>query len=154
MIIERTSPYTGKVQQLELDITSEQMQWYINGTPMYKAFPHLTLAQREFIKNGILPGEVPEASEEDKAATRELYEEDVEYTANSLPDEAWHAQAAQYVREENLYAELGLIKIEEEQNITDQYEVEDSGEPDWDNIAKRQEQQKWESDCNPLIGGE
>jgi hypothetical protein len=112
MIIERTSPYTGKVQP------------------------------------------------------RELYEEDVEYTANSLsdqagynssnalPDEAWHAQAAQYVREENLYAELGLIKIEEEQNITDQYEVEDSGEPDWDNIAKRQEQQKWESDCNPLIGGE
>lgn len=58
MIVTRISPLTGEVNEMELDITPEQLDNYENfGVLLQDAFPNLTPAQREFIKTGITPEE-------------------------------------------------------------------------------------------------
>ena len=54
--ITRTSPLTGKVNTMELDLTPEQFTemfdaWQ-DGTLIQNAFPTLTIEEREFIKTG------------------------------------------------------------------------------------------------------
>ena len=56
MIIVRTDPFTGAVNRVDLDITEEQLQDWINGTVAQKAFPNLNADQREYIISGIPPG--------------------------------------------------------------------------------------------------
>lgn len=54
MIITRKSPFSGKINQMDLPITEEQMQRYINGTELIQnVFPNLTPDEREFIMTGI-----------------------------------------------------------------------------------------------------
>lgn len=58
MLIMRISALTGEVNEMELDITPEQLDNYENfGVLLQDAFPNLTPAQREFIKTGITPEE-------------------------------------------------------------------------------------------------
>lgn len=58
MLIMRISALTGEVNEMELDITPEQLDTYENfGVLLQDAFPKLTPAQREFIKTGITPEE-------------------------------------------------------------------------------------------------
>ena len=58
MIVTRISPLTGEVNEMDLDITPEQLDNYENfGVLLQDAFPNLTPAQREFIKTGITPEE-------------------------------------------------------------------------------------------------
>lgn len=58
MLIMRISALTGEVNEMELDITPEQLDTYENfGVLLQDAFPNLTPAQREFIKTGITPEE-------------------------------------------------------------------------------------------------
>ena len=58
MLIMRISALTGEVNEMELDITPEQLDNYENfGVLLQDAFPKLTPAQREFIKTGITPEE-------------------------------------------------------------------------------------------------
>ena len=54
MNITRTSPVSGKTITLDLDITQEQMNDYLDqGALLQDAFPDLSAADREFIKTGI-----------------------------------------------------------------------------------------------------
>jgi len=54
MLITRTSPFTGKVHTLDIDITSEQLERYEKGNELIQhVFPKLTPNEREFIKTGI-----------------------------------------------------------------------------------------------------
>jgi hypothetical protein len=55
--ITRTSPFSGKVHSMEIDVTPEQVEAYNNGALIQNAFPHLTPDEREFIKTGITPQE-------------------------------------------------------------------------------------------------
>ena len=56
MLITRTN-FQGQENTLDLDITPEQWQSYINGAFVQDAFPHLSLDEREFIITGMMPGE-------------------------------------------------------------------------------------------------
>jgi hypothetical protein len=57
MIIVRQSPFTGKFNVRELDITEEQCDRWANGELIQVAFPNLSPDDREFFKTGITPEE-------------------------------------------------------------------------------------------------
>ena len=53
MQITRTNPFNGETNTLNIDVTDEQVQAYMDGALIQNAFPHLTAGEREFIKTGI-----------------------------------------------------------------------------------------------------
>tara|TARA_B100001094_G_scaffold120743_1_gene116439 strand:- start:12 stop:206 length:195 start_codon:yes stop_codon:yes gene_type:complete len=52
-----THPVTGKDNDMELDVTNEQLQAWETGTLIQEAMPNLTADEREFLITGLLPGE-------------------------------------------------------------------------------------------------
>lgn len=57
MKITRTSPVTGKINTLDLAITTEQLDKLLKGGYIQEILPHLSADEREFIISGIYPGE-------------------------------------------------------------------------------------------------
>ncbi len=58
MKVIRTSPFSGKTNVMEIDVTLEQLSsWQVDGVLIQNAMPHLTPDEREFIKTGITPEE-------------------------------------------------------------------------------------------------
>ncbi len=59
MIVERKSIVSGKVYQMDINITEEQLFNFINGRSglAQEAFPDLSIDEREFIISGIHPTE-------------------------------------------------------------------------------------------------
>ena len=57
MIVERKSIVSGKVYQMDINITEEQLFNFINGRSglAQEAFPDLSAEEREFIISGIHP---------------------------------------------------------------------------------------------------
>ena len=56
MIIERVSPVTGKKNTMELPINEDQLLAYMTrGMLAQKAFPGLSLEEREFLISGCTP---------------------------------------------------------------------------------------------------
>lgn len=60
-IIARRSPFTGKVNRMEIPLSHEEFEkrailWQ-SGMLIQDAFPMLDAGQREFIKTGITPQE-------------------------------------------------------------------------------------------------
>lgn len=56
MIIARTSPFTGVVHEMEIDVTAEQLAaLQAPGALIQKVLPHLSADEREFIATGITP---------------------------------------------------------------------------------------------------
>ena len=57
MIVERQSIVSGKMYQMDIDITQEQLNDFTNGRTglIQEAFPHLSIDEREFIISGIHP---------------------------------------------------------------------------------------------------
>ena len=53
MQITRTSPFTGKINTREIDVTEDQLEAWYNGQLIQEAMPHLSADDREFIKTGI-----------------------------------------------------------------------------------------------------
>ncbi len=53
MTIERTSIITGNVNTMDLPITSDQLDSWMNGKLIQNAMPHLTATQREFLITGM-----------------------------------------------------------------------------------------------------
>jgi hypothetical protein len=53
MIIQRTSPLSGNIHSIDLNVTEEQINAYKNGMLIQDAFPNLTADEREFIMTGI-----------------------------------------------------------------------------------------------------
>jgi hypothetical protein len=53
MIIQRTSPLSGNIHSMDLNVTEEQINAYKNGMLIQDAFPNLTADEREFIMTGI-----------------------------------------------------------------------------------------------------
>lgn len=52
MIIKRVSRFTGKHHEMDIDVTSEQLLAWQNGTFIQDAMPHLSPSEREFIMTG------------------------------------------------------------------------------------------------------
>jgi len=57
MLIERTSPFTGKTNIRDIPVTWEQYQDWIDGMLIQHAMPNLSPDDREFIMTGITPEE-------------------------------------------------------------------------------------------------
>jgi hypothetical protein len=59
MIVERKSIVTGKVYEMDINITQQQLFDFMNGRSglAQEAFPDLSLDEREFIISGIHPTE-------------------------------------------------------------------------------------------------
>ena len=64
MIVRRPNIFTGKVRELELDITQEQVNRWKNGELIQNVFPHLSVDEREFLMTGIIGEEWNEYWEE------------------------------------------------------------------------------------------
>ena len=60
MMIQRYCMIIGKVQQMDLPITEEQLRWWKQGALVQDVFPHLSSDQREFLLSGLLPGQFEE----------------------------------------------------------------------------------------------
>jgi hypothetical protein len=52
MLIKKVSMLSGKMHEIELPITVEEIQRWKNGELAQRVWPHLTPAQREFIITG------------------------------------------------------------------------------------------------------
>lgn len=57
MIITRTSPFSGQVNNLEMNIDKADIERYNNGALLQDAFPYLSADECEFYKTGITPQE-------------------------------------------------------------------------------------------------
>ena len=57
MKITKTSMISGKTNSMEIDVTFDQYQSWIDGENIQVAMPHLSADEREFIKTGITPQE-------------------------------------------------------------------------------------------------
>ena len=57
MIIRRANIFTGRVRELELDVTQEQIERWQNGELIQNVMPHLSVDEREFLISGMLPEE-------------------------------------------------------------------------------------------------
>jgi len=64
MIVRRPNIFTGKVRELELDITQEQVNRWASGELIQNVFPHLSIDEREFLQTGIIGEEWEEYWEE------------------------------------------------------------------------------------------
>tara|TARA_R110001592_G_scaffold236760_2_gene495355 strand:- start:407 stop:625 length:219 start_codon:yes stop_codon:yes gene_type:complete len=57
MIVSQTNMFTGKKNEMDLPVTSQQIGRWINGELIQNVMPELSIEQREFLKTGILPEE-------------------------------------------------------------------------------------------------
>lgn len=57
MIVTRKNIFTGKVRELELNITQEQIHRWRSGELIQNVFPDLSTDEREFLISGLLPDE-------------------------------------------------------------------------------------------------
>ena len=54
MLVKKQSIMSGKVNEMELDITQEQLDRYLEGEELIQdIFPHLNANEREFLITGI-----------------------------------------------------------------------------------------------------
>jgi len=58
MKISRTSQFSGKTNEMEIDVTEDQiLNWEVGGMLIQNAMPDLTADEREFIMTGATPDE-------------------------------------------------------------------------------------------------
>ena len=55
MLVKRRSIFSGKISEMDLPVTEEQLAEFKNNGPrmIQDIFPNLTSSQREFIKTGV-----------------------------------------------------------------------------------------------------
>jgi hypothetical protein len=53
MLISRKSPFSGKVNSMDLPITESQLERWQAGEMIQNVFPRLTADEREFLMTGI-----------------------------------------------------------------------------------------------------
>ena len=57
LIIERESPFSGKINRMGIQVTQAQIDAWLNGELIQNAMPNVSADEREFIKTGITPEE-------------------------------------------------------------------------------------------------
>jgi len=57
MKIARQNPLTGKVNEMDIDVTSEQLARWQSGELIQNVMPELDAGEREFLISGITPDE-------------------------------------------------------------------------------------------------
>lgn len=64
MRIKRKSPFSGKVHEMDLPVTEDELAHWASGALAQNVWPHLSPDQREFIMTGITPEEWDETFKE------------------------------------------------------------------------------------------
>lgn len=59
MKIVRRSPFSGKVNVMDINVTPEQLDLWQRGELIKRAMPNVSADEREFIMTGITPEEWP-----------------------------------------------------------------------------------------------
>lgn len=57
MLIERKSPFSGRVNVMDIPVTMAQIEAWQRGMLIQRAMPNLTDGQREFLMTGITDSE-------------------------------------------------------------------------------------------------
>jgi hypothetical protein len=57
MQIVRTSTLSGNTSAMEIDVSQDQLDAWLNGALIQNAMPNLNADEREFIMTGITPNE-------------------------------------------------------------------------------------------------
>jgi hypothetical protein len=57
MLIKKISPLSGTVNERDIDVTAEQIQWWHGGALIQDVMPNLSADDREFLMTGITPEE-------------------------------------------------------------------------------------------------
>ena len=57
MIITRTSPMTGRINKMDIDVTEDQIKQWRSGALIQNVMPNLSPSEREFIMTGITENE-------------------------------------------------------------------------------------------------
>ena len=57
MLIQRQSPFSGKINVRDIDVTSEQLAEWTAGKNIQDVMPELSADDREFLMTGITPEE-------------------------------------------------------------------------------------------------
>ena len=57
MLIQRKSPFSGKLNTRDIDVTEDQLNLWQKGALIQNAMPNVSADDREFIKTGITPQE-------------------------------------------------------------------------------------------------
>jgi len=65
MLIERKSMFTGKINVMDLDVTYDELERWMDGELIQKVFPHLTTDEREFLMTGTTPEEWEKFNKDD-----------------------------------------------------------------------------------------
>jgi len=73
MQITRTSPFTGKLNTREINVTEAQLEAWQGGQLIQEAMPHLSADDREFIKTGITPEEWDKMFDESPESLADAY---------------------------------------------------------------------------------
>ncbi|RLB68121.1 MAG: hypothetical protein DRH08_01810 [Deltaproteobacteria bacterium] len=81
-LIGKRSPFTGKYNEMSLDITKEEETAYAQGALLQVAFPRLNPEEREFYKTGIMPDEWPKEPVEEPEV-----ESDTDMEGDAVEDE-------------------------------------------------------------------
>jgi len=55
MMITRKSPFSGKVNVMDINVTKAQLDSWKKGQKIQDAMPNVSAEEREFIKTGITP---------------------------------------------------------------------------------------------------
>jgi hypothetical protein len=62
MIVRKTSQWSGKINEMDLDVTEDQIYaWRNGGGLIQNVFPHLTADEREFLMTGMTQEEWEDA---------------------------------------------------------------------------------------------
>ncbi len=65
MLIRRQSPVSGKINELEIDVTEEELLAWKHGELIQIAMPRADANEREFIRTGITKDEWDELFDEE-----------------------------------------------------------------------------------------
>ena len=57
MIITRTSPLSGKINKMDIDVSEDQLEKWKSGALIQMVMPNLSPSEREFIMTGITDDE-------------------------------------------------------------------------------------------------
>jgi hypothetical protein len=80
MLVERRSPFSGKITTMDIPITQEQLDNWHNGMMIQEAMPNVPAGMREFLMTGITPAEWDEMflsqQEDEKFCVGNSIEED------------------------------------------------------------------------------
>tara|TARA_R110002126_G_scaffold103209_1_gene236131 strand:+ start:106 stop:300 length:195 start_codon:yes stop_codon:yes gene_type:complete len=57
MLVNKKSLFSGKLHEMEIDVTNKEIALWMEGSLIQDVMPNLTANEREFLMTGITPAE-------------------------------------------------------------------------------------------------